>query len=310
MTWYFNVLAFVLISIVINAVLKKMEDKIEKERYETGDGYKVTFDQVKPFLEYQVDDGREEFRVLYNFIRRDKSDFIVTALVSTFLVYGMIESIIWLIFHTSFYLSYIVLGLIIFAFVKNVANIKKEMSNEFKKLIIETPTEYAPFGKYVQNPFDIYVALKRLKKDTLELESATTTLNRFKFNREQHGGKRYPISRLKKYESDVNHLSGKVTVLIKSIQNDMVSDYPSSLIQDILNSNKLVLPIPEVEKAPPYLEVLRKISINDSLPDEVREEARTLIETHETQEVDEKKKAEIDEALVEIKTVKKILGSI
>lgn len=310
MTWYYNLLAFVLISIVANVILKRMDKNIENTKYETSDGYIVTVDQLKPFLDYRAYGGRDEFELFYKFIKRDDSFFLTLALLSSFLIYGGIETIIWLIFHVNFYLAYIVLAFIILTFVRNALKVQKGISHEFKKLRIETPPEYAHFGKYAQNPFDMYEALEILKKDTLELELKTTTLNRFKLNREQHGSKRYPVSRLKHYEKGVNHLSGKVTVMIKSIQNDMVSDYPSSLIQDILNSNKLVLPIPEVEQAPPYLEVLRKISLNDSLPEEVRKEARNLIETHQNQEIDDKKKAEIEEALVEIKTVKKILGSI
>lgn len=313
MPWYLDIVSFVIVLVVFETFLTKKKTALFKRNYETKDGYQVNTKQLNEFYKYKTFSNYVENPIekLSDSIESSKSGLSAFGyLVLTVLAYGVIgNGLSMLVGVPNEWVGYLVLVVAIFNEIKTYVPIEKELETWVGQLMIETPKEYSAYGRYVKNPIDVRETIQILEEEKRHLDIATTRRDEYALKRKEFGGRRYPKENLAHLENRVSKHSKEITVLVGKLKKNLLTDNPTGIVEEILHANQKPSLVSHTKRTPHHIEILQNISSNDGLPDNVRLEAQSLLDIHKEEELDEQKQREIDEALLDINTVKKVIGN-
>lgn len=307
MIWYFDLLLIFGVSIASIVAFVMAVPQADKTPAETKDGYKVT---VRQMLEL------EEKRALGNAILKEKigdtgNDSDLFDLLMTLYAFGLFLFYILLgnlidhyfpipneLFGCAFVLAFF------FIFYK-VEQASMQAGVDFiKELSIEAPPEMKQYGAYVKNPFDIYGTMTKMKESEEKWERKKTRRDRFVLEAGDNPSIQ-KLDELKKRDKELELISKKITVQAGLLATNLMTDNPTDDIRAIIAENQKPDMARATKSVPHYIGVMKEIALNGDMPDDVREEAQALVNAYETKEVDREKEKEINEARLEIETVKK-----
>lgn len=307
MIWYFDLLLIFGLSIASIIALVKAVPKTDKTVAKTKDGYSVT---VKQMLELEEKRAFGE-SVLKRKLGEMASDTDIVELLMTLYAFGLFVFYILLgnlidhffpvpneLFACAFVLAFF------FIFYKVEKASMQEGVDFIKELTIEAPPEMKQYGAYVKNPFDIYGTMTKMKESEEKWERKKTRRDRFVLE----AGENPSIQKrdeLKKLDKELEVISKKITVQAGLLATNLMTDNPSDDIRSIIEANQKPDLARATKSVPHYIGVMKEIALNVDMPDDVREEAQELVNAYETKEIDREKEKEINEARLEIETVRK-----
>ena len=306
MIWYFDLLLMAVLSIVSLIVLVVKVPKTEKTMAETNDGYTVTVKQMVELEEKRALGENVLTKILSEFDGESAVELLMTLyFLGLFVFYVCIGNLINHfggipneIFGCSFVLLY-------FGILYKVAQATMQSGVKLiKELNIEAPIEMKQYGAYVKNPFDIYGTIKNMKEWEEKWEVKKTRRDKYLFE----SGDSPSDSRLEgleKLDKELEFISKKITVQAGMLSTTLMTDNPSDDIRSIIEANQKPDLARATKSVPHYIGVMKEIALNTDMPDDVREEAQELVDAYETKEIDREKEKEINEARLEIETVKK-----
>lgn len=313
MPWYLDIVSFVVVLIILETFLIKKKTALLKRNYETKDGYQVNTKQLNEFYKYKTFSHYIEnpLEKMSNSIESSKSGLSAFGyLFLTVLAYSVIGNGLSLLLSVpNEWIGYLVLIIAIVNEIRTYIPLEKELETWVGQFMIETPKEYSAYGRYVKNPIDVKETIKILEEEKRQLDIATTRRDEYALKRKEFGGRRYPKENLAHLENRVSKHSKEITVLVGKLKKNLLTDNPTGIVEEILQTNQKPSLVSQIKQTPHHIEILQNISSNDGLPDNVRLEAQSLLDSHKEEELDEQKQREIDEALLDINTVKKVIGN-
>lgn len=306
MIWYYDLLLILGISIVSSIALSKRKPKIKKTMAETKDGYHVTVKEMVD-LEEKRAFGEELLKAKLGTESDSESGEVILILffLGLFGAYVVIGNIIDHFLHipnevfgSSFILAF---------FLALYQAEKAFMQNGIQfigELTIEAPGDMKQYGAYVKNPFDVHTTIAKMKEFEEKWEVQKTRRDKFALESVDDQSKRRQ-ERLEKLDKELESISKKITVQAGLLATNLMTDNPSDDIRAIIEANQKPDLARSTKSVPHYIGVMKEIALNVDMPDDVREEAQELVNAYETKEIDREKEKEINEARLEIETVKK-----
>lgn len=338
MLWYFDLLGMAVFC-VIGTILLTLQKKEGREAVVmTKDGYPVTIPQMLE-LEKKRTFNNNELEVLARNMFTSRGDFISIGLIVSLLGYVIVGNILELLFPLF---QNGVVGIGFMAFM--LATFYFESEKSFKesvvfigKMSIESPEEFKHYGKYAKNPFDVHDTMRQLMKHEEDWEKTQTLRDNQKRKVEEivkdstsNGSEwleyQYQKETLEHHEKHLHKLGGEMTLKAGLLSKNLLTDNPSKAIKSIVDA-KVLAEQSAAEETPPessleeisealleptkpvphYIEVMKEIVLNPNLPKEVTDEAQALVDAYEKNEENQERQREIDNALLEIQTVKQYM---
>lgn len=303
MIWYYDLLLMLGLTIASLSVFLLKQPKPAKTMAETKDGYKVTVKQMldleskralgEPVLQRKVsgDDISELMLVMFGF-----------GMFVSYLMVGNIIDHFFPIPNEVFGCAFILVFFTLFHFGLKT-NVQTGL-NFIKELTIEAPVELKQYGAYVKNPFDVHTTISKMKEAEEEWEVRKTRRDKNWLEWKEKptkGGSDW----LKKLDKDLEVVSKRITVQAGLLATSLMTDNPSDDIRSIIEANQKPDLARATKSVPHYIGVMKEIALNPDLPVDVRKEAQELVDTYQNKEVEREKQKVINEALLEIETVKK-----
>lgn len=320
MPWYIDVFILLTASVAGGMFFSRKFEKVKLQKMTTGDGYQVNLMQLLE-MERKSITRSSEVNQLVSPIRYDKGDMIIMASFASFLMYVAVGNLVSVFFPIDN--EWFGIGTLAFVFfLTHLDGIKAmKKANVFvQELRMEAPSEYKQYGGYAQNPID-------MKKSLDELAELEDSWLNWKTKRDhayrkvedmEKNAQNYSMDWLKHEKEDLEgverrlrKIGSEIALKVGLLTENLVTDFPIGIVRDILKSK----PAPEsetIQSAPPkiiphYIEVMKEITLNPGLPEDVKQEAQALIDSYKKDEMNREQEAEIANALLEIQTVKKFL---
>lgn len=307
MIWYFDLLLFFGVIIACFVLYGVFLPKQEKTKVRTLDGYEVTLKEMVILEQKRALHDAELTKELSG-ITGDSD-----ALEPLMFLYGLGMLVVYAFIGSLFNhflgipneLFGVAFTLFFFTccFLYDKACIKRGV--EFvQKLSIEAPPEWKQYGAYAKNPFDVYNTLTKMTKEeeTWELLKTRLEERRLKLSVEDEA---VESEWLTKKEKELEIVSKRITVHAGLLANSLMTDNPSAEVRAILEANLQKVVVPLKTLSPHYIDVMKEITLNIALPEDVRKQAQELVDAYSNKEVEREKEKMIADALLEIETVKK-----
>ncbi|WP_442637985.1 hypothetical protein [Rossellomorea marisflavi] len=223
---------------------KMQFDNLRKMKFKTKDGYEVTIKQLQQIRKHTVSDSLHYYPLERMENKSIDVPFILKNLMLLLIVYSS-----WSFLGLS-NPRFLTLSIILFLFIMHslmMSELKQEIKKWVKTLHIETPSEFASMGKYLNNPMDAVRVLKKIKeyqeklngvhlpnlKGLMTLEVATSLQG---INRNNPDW----FTELRKLESETSHYEDKLYYLSLMLNDCLATDTPVSYIQEIVEQNQFV----------------------------------------------------------------------
>lgn len=336
MPWYIDLLVIVIACTTITITLVLwMKDSLE-EVFLTKDGYPVTIPQLR-VLEKKRTFHTHEFTHMSEKLYTSKADIFGISFVMALLVYAIVGNLVeYALPVENGVLGVLTVATMAWNFYSEISKSYKESAAFIKQLSIESPEEFTQYGAYAKNPLDAQSAMTELVKLEEEWERTQTLRDDQKRKveelvKENEGTEtewlQIQRKNLAHLEDDLRHLSSKITVKAGLLSTNLLTDNPPKLIQELIDEKQLAehriqqestaeessseetTEVTPTRKAiPHYIEVMKAIVLNLNLPEAVRAEAQGLVDAYEESEENLKQQREIDNALLEIQTVKRFIA--
>lgn len=307
MIWYFDLLLFLGVIIACFVLYGVFLPKQEKTKVRTLDGYEVTLKEMVMLEQKRALHDAELTKELSGITGDSDALEPLTLLygLGMLVVYAFIGSLFNHFLGIPNELFGVAFTLFFFTccFLYDKACIKRGV--EFvQKLSIEAPPEWKQYGAYAKNPFDVYNTLTKMTKEEEQWELLKTRLedHRLKLSVEDEA---VESERLTKKEKELEIVSKRITVHAGLLANSLMTDNPSAEVRAILEANLQKVVVPLKTLSPHYIEVMKEITLNIALPEDVRKQAQELVDAYSNKEVEREKEKMIADALLEIETVKK-----
>lgn len=304
-------------------------NRINNEVYVTGEGYTLSHeDMMKLSSRYAKD---KDINSLSNPAECSVLSFY--AFLAWFFLPGFIASTL---LGTAIFVIplFILSSLAVFG---GAAKWKNEKVNEFKKeaksILLHPPSEFSTFGKYLVNPEAFLVrakeaeeakitlqtfekeALKRIRKKEGKLESARQIGDVSKIMKLERKLKKIEKERLalqKKVESSLEKVKALITDDIPEITGHILEQNPYIRFNRTEHSVTTNVPSTQVGlesfQVPHAVHVVSDILNDETLPENLREDAKRIIEAY-FQEQENKLEAErVNDAKVSLQVAKQILN--
>lgn len=342
MTWYMDLVAILLMAVAGIGYMHAYYSWLMRSTPLTKDGYKVRFNRLMKLEgEWRLGNKFKEQNLNLRALQEETSSFDSSMILKMLVYYSLTSLVIWVtdwsIYAVALTAGYwiVTLGL---AHIEMRKNYKMALVH-ISQLPITAPAEFQQYGRYAWNPFDLKSALEqlyslRIQERNLQ-KSAEETKHRISqvsndqvlFDLEENlpsnlrGVDKVSHHILLDLEEglscllqDVDNVTRHIQGLTTCIQEELLTN-DDSLIAKSGNETKqrqpnVVTPPESSEteepidsKLPYHIEEMKGIASNPNLPRDVVERAEKLVKKHDEQEVERKRQAEIDEALVSIKTV-------
>lgn len=310
MIWYFDLLLFFGLIIVCFVLYGVFLPKQEKTKVRTMDGYEVTVKEMV-VLEQKRSLHEAELSKHLSGIA-DDSDALEPlmamygmGMLFVYAILGTITNHYWGIPNELFGVAFTLLFFTC-CFLYDKDSMKSGV--EFiQKLSIEAPPEWKQYGAYAKNPFDVYNTVIKMREQEEKWEVHKTRIDEFRLKmskKDEDNDSEW----LAKKERDLEIISKRITVHAGLLANSLMTDNPSAEVRAILEANQQPVVVPLKTLAPHYIEVMREISLNAALPEEVRKEAQELVDAYRNKDVEKMNEKMIADALLEIETVKRYIS--
>lgn len=339
MAWYFDIIALIALILGGHTLLIKDAKKRIAVPLTTKDGYRVSIAQMERIERNRTFPERaswgERLKDLTQslYTSDNAGDNIPALIIGTGIVYVTIGNLL------DFFLgvpNLLLGGLTAVVLMYSSFSTTKKSVSKIEDLIglmsIEAPQDFKKYGKYAKNPFDVFSTITQLKKEEEDWGKMETQRDNQKreldilLNKSNNRtGEIEPESRLQRdikrcqenlewRESQLIDIGGDVLIEAGLLKNNLLTNQPSEAIQEIIDMNELsatsespVVHKTVEERVPHYIEVMKEIALNPKLPAEVTSEAKAIVDAYRENEVDQEQQKLIDDALLEINTVKKFL---
>lgn len=321
---------YMALAFVLGTLLSHLKaNRIENEVYETGDGYTLRHkDMMQLSSRYAKD---KDIDSLSN--PAECSVFSFYAFLAWFFLPGFIASTL---LGTAIFVIplFILSSLAVFG---GAAKWKNEKLNEFKEeaksIFLHPPSEFSTFGKYLVNPEVFLVrakefeeakrtlqsfekeALKRIRKKEKKLESARQIGHVSKIMKLERKLKKIEKERLtlqKNLESSLEKVKELITDDMPEMTAHILAQNPYirfNRTEHSVTTNVLSTQVGDKSfQVPHAVHVVNDIVNNETLPENLREEAKRTIEAY-FQEQEKKLEAErVNDAAVSLHVAKQMLN--
>lgn len=332
MPWYLDVLAMMILCALGTVGLALQMKENREETLLTKDGYPVTIHQIRE-LEKKRTFNSHAFSSLSNNVFTSNGDVFGISLVMALLAYAFVGNIVEYFFTVENALTGILtlVGMLV-VFYRDIQKSFKESVVFIEGLSIESPGEFAQYGAYAKNPLDAQAVMKELVKLEEKWERTQTLRDDQErkveeLAKENEGNEsewlQLQQKNLAHLEGDLRNLSSEMTVKAGLLSKNLLTDNPPKLIQALIEAKQSAVQpakeasgeeelstevIQEKKAVPHYIEVMKAIVLNLNLPEAVRDEAQALVVAYEESEENQERQREIDNALLEIQTVKRFIA--
>ena len=332
MPWYIDLLMIAFLCACGTAVLAiQMKDNREATLL-TKDGYPITIPQMIE-LEKKRTFNSHTFAHLTSEVYTSKGDIFFISGVIAILAYVTAGNLV----EYFLPIQNLVVGILTLVLVMSIFLYESQKS--FKKsvafiaeLSIESPEEFKQYGTYAKNPFDAKATMDELVKLEEKWEKAQTLRDNQERKLEEivkessskkNEWLQYQIETLENHEKQLRKLGSEMTIKAGLLSKNLLTDNPPKVIKDIIEAKQSVVKSiteePSMEEpseviihpkkaVPHYIEVMKQIVLNPNLPKAVTDEAQALVDAYEINEENEERQREIDNALLEIQTVKRYIA--
>lgn len=334
MPWYIDLLLMTSLCVVGTGLsVVSMKESLEA-KLATKDGYLVTIPQIRELEEKRAFNAHPFSHMSAN-LYTSKVDIFGISLLMALLGYAIVGNIVehFLPVKNEVVGILTLLGML-WVFYSDILKSHKESVAFIGELAIESPEEFKQYGAFSKNPLDVQSTINELVR--LEEKWERTQIHRDDQERqveelvkENKGNEiesewlQHQRKNLAHLEDNLRHLSSEITVKAGLLSKNLLTDNPPKMIQELIeaklsavqrtpeepNEEELSTEIIKEKKAVPhYIEVMKAIVLNLNLPESVRDEAQALVDAYEESEENQERQREIDNALLEIRTVKRFIA--
>lgn len=332
MPWYID-LVMMAILCTVGTVLSvvSMKESLEAKLL-TKDGYKVTIPQIRELEKKRTFNAHTFFHMSANLFT-SKADIFGISLVMALLGYAIIGNIVeYFLPVENAIAGVLTMVFMLWMFYSDTRKSYKESASFIEQLSIESPEEFKQYGAFAKNPLDAQAVMKELVKLEEEWERTQTLRDDqerkvAELEKENEGNESEWLQLQRKnlahLEDNLRHLSSNMTVKAGLLSKNLLTDNPPKGIQELIEAKQSVVQmtmeasseeelstevIQERKAVPHYIEVMKAIVLNLNLPEAVRDEAQALVVAYEESEENQERQREIDNALLEIQTVKRFIA--
>lgn len=304
MSWKWDVLSYICFSIAYFIAMHRLDIKLLKMKFQTAQGFVLSGKELVRISEAASKKMLSIEEILFGWVAFSFIGLIVYA----------IGKVIEHVFDLS-WISSSIMGLAMVCsgilFWIGWKSSKSELEQDAMKLLLETPEAFQGYGKYIRSPDKFEQVLgnlksiqNRLEKRQHDLELVEIELKHYKSEKQL---KKYgnALVRKTRIKGDVKDYSQQILMLNKKIEHLLTDEMPEDTAHIL--KKKEEIREEQVKLIPHHLQVLRKIANDESLPEEMREDARKTLSEQSDKEQENLERKRIGDARIELDVAKRML---
>lgn len=304
MSWKWDVLSYICFSIALFVVMHRLDIKLLKMKFQTAQGFVLS--------------GKELLSISESARNKILSGEVMLFAWLVLSFFGLLAYFIGKFIEHVFDLSWIsssLIGLCVVGsgiiFWLGWKSMKSELEEDARELLLETPEAFQGYGKYIRSPDKFEQVHGNLKSVQNRLEKRQQDLELIEIELKHHKSekqlKKYAngIIRKTRINQDVKDYSQEILILNKKIEHLLTDEMPEDTAH-ILKQKEMIHE-DQVKLMPHHLQVLRKIANDESLPEEMREDARKTLSEQSDKEQKNLERKRIGDAQIELDVAKRML---
>lgn len=304
MSWKWDILSYICFSFAYFIAMHRLDIKLLKMKFQTAQGFVLSGKELVRISEAASKKMLSIEEILFGWVAFSFIGLIVYA----------IGKVIEHVFELS-WISSSIMGLAMVCsgifFWIGWKSSKSELEQDAMKLLLETPEAFQGYGQYIRSPDEFKQVLGKLKSVQNRLEKRQQDLELIEIELKHHKSekqlKKYAngIIRKTRINQDVKDYSQDILIINKRIEHLLTDEMPED-IAHILKQKEMIHE-DQVKLMPHHLQVLRKIANDESLPEEMREDARKTLSEQSDREQEKLEQKRIGDARIELDVAKRML---